>query len=309
MEMNDKIQLLLNTLVRPGVEYNIQQMAFAGVGFFKNQDGKVSGLVPSPYFVIEVEDMGIQPQADFFHYITNQWGPYPYPVPVSLIMERLKTPKMIGSVTFPFMSLVNHLNKMDDKFKKKCRLILTPNQLFQSDLVIKFVDENGRKVFRHPALNKPCVIADNSAVPTALVTLNTLYKGAITGETDDSYIVNVISLYSKVQMGIHYSEKGFFPDNMEIVNRMVNIPYNFILGTNTVTPAQNFVMPPVHLDCSLFYDVCRIFTLANATFLELHFGENPNSPVVLRNIKNNPNDMQINILLGTLNPYYGVQRR
>ena len=215
----------------------------------------------------------------------------------------------MGKVTFPLTNIINRLTELDKHASlKKCRVIVSPGYLERGELAIKFEYVDGRWEFKHPALPKPIRLSVDSVIKSDGIREDVIYRCAITGEGDTSINVNAIEPYGKMRLGILYSERGFVPTNMEGINRMTGIiPPDMIICTNLVEPKE-ISAPPIHLDGSMMLDLLKVFLLSSDK-VEMHLPDDPNKPVMLTNVRRSDEDLNIKVVVATLNPFFGAQRR
>lgn len=306
--MGKQIDMVLNGLMEAGVEYNTQENSFFGVLFQEN-----SALVSSIWFIIRVENLAEKPQDEFFSYFDNAWTKNRYPVGAETLLPIMYDPmkKHTGKIIVPLPNLINHLNKLTEKEKKLSRVIIAPDIVDEAseEFLAKFTFNGQRHEFNYPGLDKPCYVAPDSKFPEQLIKGDVVYKCKAIAENNEAYFLNVISPYSKVKIGLHYSDAGFIPTDINAISRLEGMSEDRIMRLNSIEPAETFRMCPVHLDCEMLYDLSKVFALANATYIEINVPDEPNVPVVIRNIKNHPDDLEITIMQATLDPFYGAQKR
>jgi hypothetical protein len=310
--ISTQMQTILGALMRPAVQYNsAANLNYYGVLFFENPDTKaICAAAASSQFAVIIEGISEQPKGEFFSFVQNEWTKNQY----SLTPERIyKTLQDIvshssGKFIVPIPNFINHLNKLTDTEKKSARVIMSPDLLEEGEILMKFENDNGQLVFRHKLLPKPCLIGTESIIPNNVVKPNMVYKAIITNETSDSFIVNVVSPYSKIKIGLHYSPEGFAPSDIDSINKMRNMAEGWILRINEINPAQNFNMAPIHLRCTSLYDLVKCMALSSSPFMEIYASVDSNAPILMKNIKNDPKDLDITIMQATLNPFYGPQR-
>ena len=300
----------LDYLMRVGVEYNLHQSNYWGV-LFSKKDGVQSATITSPFYAIQVEGLDIEPQGEFYSYFENAWTKNPYPVSVEeVLVELSRKNEFVGKIIVPFTNLVNRVGTLTDLEKKKTRLIFAPGVLEQGEVLLKFTNMGGIMQSVNSKIPKPFLIDRLSFISHDDIKNNAhvYYRCRIVGMTDDAYLVTCLEPFGKVRIGLHYSESGFIPDNMDEINSLSKIPKQRILFINTVEP-QNLVIPPIHVDCSMFLDVVKVMGLSGTSFLEIHVGNHYNHPILIRNIRNNDKEPQISIMYATLNLGFGPQRR
>ena len=293
---------LLAGLSRCGVDYNYQDMNCVGVLFWKREDGTMSAVVAAGSFTVEIRDIGFVPEGEFFNFASNAWAKNSYPADVKKLQERIDNYEFMSKITVPFTNVVNGINQLNDDMKKKSRIILSPNTLNEGDMLLKFKQEGSNMVFRHPKVNKAFIA--NSEVKKDVV-----YKCRVISENSDAYLVEIIEEYSKVRFGMHVSPNGFIPSDIQSVNELRTNNDRIILRVNSVEVKEDEQMPPMHYDTKLFYDLIRILGIMPTMYMEILTGNSPTSVTLIRNVRNNDKEKQINIYLGSLNPYYGAQRR
>lgn len=305
--MEQKLETLLNFMMRPAVEYNLPQRNFWGISVGEN-----SILAASGFFMIEIENTGFEqkPEGNFFSYVENKFGEFAYPLTEAQLRERAAAQcKFVGKVMLPVTNIINRLDEIDKHTSlKKCRVVVSPGYLESGELTLKFVQEGGEWLFKHPSLPEPVRIAKTSPIQQDGIRGGVVYRCAITETTETSLKVNVIEPYGKMRLGVLYSPQGFVPTNIEDINRMTGIiPPDMIICTNMVDP-DPVPAPPIHLDGSMMFDLLKVFLLCSDT-VELHLPDDPNKPVMFTNIPKDEKDLRIRIIVATLNPFFGGQRR
>lgn len=305
--MDQKLQDVLNFLVRPAVEYNLPENRYWGVVLGEN-----SVMVASGFFMLEINNIKFdeRPEGPFFSYFENKFTDYSYPLNPNQMLDAVNAQsKFVNRVTFPLTNLINRLEDIEKNAKiDKTRIIISPGYKLENELLINFTFNGSEWEFRHHQLPKPITVNPSSIVPSELVRENVIYRCKIEDELLSSITVNVIEPYGKMRMGILYSPQGFIPNNMENINRMTGIiPPDMIIGSNEVAP-EIITAPPIHLDGSMINDLLKVFILTS-DFVEFHLPDDPNKPVMITNIKKSPDDLDIRAFVATLNPFYGAQRR
>jgi hypothetical protein len=296
---------ILDFLLRPAVEYNPPQNKYWGVSFHEGKAYVVSGT-----FCICVEGFkGVQPEGEYFSFFEGKYTKIPYRVGINDIIKAVHGFQFVGKTVFPVTNFINRLDALNDTDRKKSRVVFTQTFKEQGDTLLKFVRNGQRMEFRHPAIPKPFLIdMQNSAIPEQFVVPGTAYRCKV-NEKEDAVYVNVLEPYGKVRAGIIHSKAGFDPRNMEAVHKFIGVPQDLMICTNVVEPVENFKMPPIHLDATMLYDLLKVFLSSNCKHVEMHFGDDPNKHVMFRNVKANPDDLQITVYVATLNPFVGIQRR
>jgi len=297
---------ILDFLLRPAVEYNPPKNTYWGVSFHEGKAYVVSGL-----FCICVEGFkGLDPEGEFFSFFESKYIKRPYRITMEEILGTINDFNFVGQVTFPITNLINRLDTLDDNKKKKARVVITQTIKEEDDILVKFAF-NGQQLEFKPNGIKPFRIANNSLIPGQFVKPGVSYrcKEVEELETGDAYYMNVIEPYGKVRAGVIYSEAGFIPTNMDMIHRLIGVPQESILCTNICQPEENLRMPPIHLSAIMLYDLLKVFLVTNSKLIEMHFGDDPNKHVMFKNIKENPDDLQVTIYVATLDPGLGIQRR
>lgn len=305
------LKQIFDLLKKASVDYNYTNEAYWGV-----LHDEQFLYVPSPYFFIRInvsnhpdilKILSTRPNdKPFFSFLKNEWVPYPFIIPLQTMLSIFQHLNFVGKVFYPYAKLMNAITQLTDSERQKTRLILN-NQLHQleknEDLIIKFDTD---LTFKHPLLNKICVIADNSNIPKHMIVPGRLYRAKIIGETDAYYLLNVLELFG-LKLGINYSPAGFIPDNLEVIESLKHLPPDKIITTTKVEILNpNVRIANVHLDCTMVFDILRVFALFNSiNDIAFFISSDPNHPVLIQSI----NDIIIEALIATLNPFYGIQRR
>lgn len=297
---------ILDFLLRPAVEYNPPANSYWGVAFRDDKAYVVSGT-----FCIVVEGLrDIKPEGEFFSFFENKYTRIPWRISLDDVINRVTSfhQEFIGKVAFPITNFINRLGDLPQDKIKKSRVVFAQTFREEGDYFLKFNHNGKRLEFRAPGMSKPVWVDSQSFIPEAFVRPDVPYRCKLT-DTPEAIYANVIEPYGKVRMGVVYSRAGFDPRNLEAVHRMTGIPQDMILCTNTVEPAENFFMPPIHIDATMLYDLSKVFLTTNSKFMEMHFGKTPQNFVMFRNIKERPEDLQVTIYVAPLDISYGIQRR
>lgn len=306
--MTEKLGIILDYLMRPGVEYNQQKRDYWGVRFHKKSDGTVSAIVASAFFAIEVENVDIKPEGEFFYYRENTWGPSPYPNSADHILSVFDSNVPAGHISVPLPNLVNHIGKLPDDTKKKSRIIFSPGKLDRNDVVLRFsANSAGRLQARNPRVAKPFEPVNDISGP-GFSDRAQFYKCRIVEETEHAIMVEVIDIYGKVRIGINCSPHGFVPDDMTGLNDLIGMPRDLIYGVNQTMP-QAWVPLPYHFDCMMLFDLLKVCMVIDAKMVDMFFGYEPNQPIIIRSRKESEKDPQISIAVASLNQNFGDQRR
>jgi hypothetical protein len=306
--MADQLGVVLDFLMRPGVEYNMQKRKYWGVLFHQKLNAPVSAIVASAFFAIEMENVAVDPKGQFFYYVENEWGPSPYPRPAENILEAFKMVTPAGHITAPLPNLLNHIGKLHEDVRKRSRIIFSPGRLDRNDVILRFVKEaDGIIRARNPKSPK-AFLPVNGPFPPDFGMRGQFYKCRILGEEEDIIMVEVIDIYGKVRLGVKHSPQGFIPDSMEAINDLKDIAPELIYGINQTMPQKWFPFP-THVDCMMLYDLLKVFSIIETKFVDISFSYDPNRPMIIRNRKESPLDPQINVVVATLNQGFGAQRR
>lgn len=298
----------LDFLMRPSVELNLPQNNYWGVAVGPNN----SIVVGSGFLAIHIENIDVSEAAgfNFFSFFENKFTSCTYPISAEEILDKIYSNQFIGKIIFPHTNVINRLDTFSEDQRKRSRVIVSATEKMDNELKLKFSHNGQRYEWRHPAIPKVGYIAANSLIPENFIKPGVTYRcfNIDELETETEFYVNVVEESSKAKIGILYSPNGFIPNNMEAINRMEVVPRDMIVYTNAVEPVENFGMPPVHLRASIFYEALKVLLLTDNPFAEIHFGDNPNKPVMIRSIPQNPADPIITIFQATLNPFFGAQR-
>lgn len=305
--MNKNLREILDFLMRPAVEYNLPQKKYWGISF-----GKDSIMVASGFFMVQIENIQFEqkPETDFFSYFENKFTEFSYPLNPLQIQEKISSQcNFAGKMTLPITNVINRLSEIDKHTSlKKCRIVTSPGYLESDELTLKFVHATNGWEFRHNAVPKPFRLDPHSTIGEDGIHEDVVYRSKVTKETEDAILIDAIEPYGKMRMGVLYSPQGFVPDNIEAINRMTGIiPPDMIICTNATEP-EFIPAPPVHLDGSMMFDLLKIFLLCTDK-VEMHLPDDPNKPVMFTNILRNDEDLKIRIIVATLNPFFGAQRR
>lgn len=305
--MDQKLQPILDFLMRPAVEYNLPQNKYWGIAI-----GESSIMVASGFFMIEITNIKFdkKPEGGFFSYFEHKFTDFSYPLNPVQITEKVNSQcKFVGKVTFPLTDIHNRLLDIDKQTSlKKCRIVVSQGYLESGELTLKFSNNGNGWEFRHPQLEKPIILHRDSVIKSDGIRKDVVYRCILAGESDSAILVNAIEPYGEMRMGILYSPNGFVPTNIEEINRMTGvIPPDMIVCSN-VTEPKKIPSPPIHLDGSMMFDLLKVFLLSSDK-VEIHLPDDPNKPVMLTNVKRGEDDLDIRVVVSTLNPFFGAQRR
>ncbi|MDF2841796.1 MAG: hypothetical protein K0R00_222 [Herbinix sp.] len=312
--MTQNLESVLSFLLRPAVEYNLPQKKYWGTVVKEN-----SMLVASGSFTIEIGNIHFdkKPDGEYFSFLESKFAEFAYPLNPAQIQEKVSSQcSFVGKVVFPLTNIINRLSDIDkqlvpngkDSILKRCRLIVSPGFLESGDMTLKFTDNGNGWEFKHASLPKPVRLHKDSVIGPDGIRKDTVYRCEL--KDSDDLLVNVIEPYGKMRLGILYSPKGFVPVNLEEINRMSGkIPPDMIICSNIIEP-NPIPAPPIHLDASTMFDLLNVFLMCqNTEKIEMHLPDDPNKPVMFTNVPTSDDDLRIRVVVGTLNPFYGAQRR
>lgn len=306
------ISEVLASFLATGAEYNLQNDHYAGVLFFRTENGGIGAMGPTGPSVPICENVSESPPSDFFNYHFEKWSESPYPRPIPEMIGRIREieSKVRGSFRVPYTNLINLINTLNDEEQNKARMIITQMVIEKGDLLMRFKKVNGVFEFRHPLLPKVYIVSNNSRTPISYINENDFYvcRKEMNTETSEVIFVNCIEPYGKIRIGLRYTSGGFDPTNMVDINNMVDIPKNKIMCINQ-TDIPEGAMPPIHLDCKMVYRALKAFARTEPLFIDFCTGDDFNSPVVIKNVIKDENDAVIKLVIGTMNLSYGMQRK
>jgi len=306
--MSSQLGTILDFMMRPGVEYNMQKRKYWGVLFHQKFNAPLSAIVASAFFAIEMENVSVNPKGQFFYYVEDDWGPSPYPITGDEILSSFQAFSPAGNITAPLPNLLNHIGKLNEDVRKRSRIIFSPGRIEKNDIILKFQKYPDGVVRARNAKIQKVFIPVNGPFPADFGMRNQFYKCRILEQLESEVLVEVIDIYGKVRLGIKHSPHGFVPDNMEAINDLSGFPPELIYGINYTEP-QRWLPFPTHIDCMMLYDLLKVFTIIETKFIDILFSYDPNKPIVIKNRKENPLDPQINVIVATLNQTFGAQRR
>ncbi len=155
--MSDQLGVILDFLMRPGVDYNLQKQKYWGVLFHKKPNNTLSAIVASAYFVVEMENVEVDVKGEFFYYRENKWGESPYPRSAQDILQVFNTPRF-GSISPPLPNLLNFIGRIREDVRKRSRIVIASNNYKKDLIILKFSKEpDGVIRARNPKVQKPFI--------------------------------------------------------------------------------------------------------------------------------------------------------
>lgn len=311
---NNEFSALLDFLMRPATEYNMQDNRFFGVLFHQKSNKTISAIVASAFYVVEVENVSMSPKGEFFRYrMENEkesWHTSPYPKSGDEILQQFARFYPEGSIRAPLPNLINHIGKFHDDVKKRSRIIFSPGIIERDCFALKFVKESDGISRARVASVKKAIVPINGPFPPHFGEKPDYYVCKKVRETESEILVDVINIYGKVKVGINHSPHGFVVsrEDMSSLNLLTKMDPELICCIQQTQP-KGWLPHPTHFDCMMFYDLLKVFLFSGAHFIDIFFGNSPNSPVVIKNVKRNPEDIGINVIVAPLNQEFGPQRR
>lgn len=299
---------ILDFLMKVSVDFNLHENKYWGVAFLPGK-----AMIGSEWFSLSVEG-DVHGESPFFSYFENKWMPavqYPYPPDyiLSVLYDQIDANEF--KVVVPYTNMVNFLNSVMSSERQACRIVFSQSRpIMSGEVLLKFDIIGGVRQSKVNGVEKPFVIAPNSFISPANIDSKSFYRCIVVGETESSYMISAAEKYGIVRAGILYSPEGYLPEDINAVNQLDGFPTNRIFPINQIQYDLNAItMSPVHLDLTVFDSLFRAMGISESAFISLEFNRNPNSPIIMRSIPENPEQPRILAKVATLNPTAIGQKR
>lgn len=318
----DRTGEILTLLRNPQVDFNRQSEKYWGCIFIPQEDGRFTVIAPSAYYAAIIRNVVASPKEQFFSFFDNCWqkdSSFPLSAEKILGAEESERKKRTGACFLHPATVINWLGQFEKPILQKSRIIVSPGELGKRDIALAFHQEGADKVSYIKNVGK-FVVSKDSAIPQEFIKPGQTYKCQVLQKEGDDIIVNVLEVYGRVRFGLKFSPNCFDPADMQHHIRLEGLvskdtakfgifPHNSIIATNAIeSQIKNWFPIPTHIDASMFATLTRLFVLQNSSLIGIEFGDNPNSPIIMRSVTG-PNELNISIVLATLNPDFGMQVR
>lgn len=313
--IDPKIRQLLDAMMNPGVQFNLQDMKLWGVLFHKTGPDEWTAITASGLYIIAARNIGFTPPGIFYSYAEKSFLDIsPYPRTAEQLLEQLysgfnvhdKTQVYTTHLGFQIPNVVNLLETMGDKDRKQSRVIIAPTPSLRRLEYVGRFDGNHQlgRVFKSPKVDKPFIARDG--MHSNLVHPDVKYRFVATAEYPDHFSVEITGPHSPARIGVVTSPNGFIPEDIDAINRFETTFPSRMKGIPIVNGDQNFV--PHHFDANLFHILMRACLISGADLIDLALTTNLNAPVFL-STDNRPENPHLDIMIATLDWQKGPQRR
>lgn len=310
-----RINQLLDAMMNPGVQFNLQDMKLWGVLFHKTGPDEWTAITASGLYIIAARNIGFTPPGIFYSYAEKSFlNISPYPRTAEELLGQLysgfdnqaKTQVYTTHLGFQIPNVVNLLEMTGDRDRKQSRVIIAPTPpLRRLEYVGRFNENHPLgKMFKHPKIEKPFVVRDGML--PQFIHPDIKYRFLATAEYPDHFSVEITGPHDPGRIGVITSPNGFIPEDIDAINRFETTFPARMKGIPIVKGDPNFV--PHHFDANLFHILLRACLISGADLVDLALTTDMNAPVFL-STDNLPENPHLDMMIATLDWRKGPQRR